>query len=167
MIESLENVLARIEEIKRRFLVRIPARPKREGFKELLGKLQEDNFSEAIEKAAKKYNIEPSLIKAIIKAESNFNPFATSKAGAQGLMQLMPQTAEALGVSNPFDPEQNIDGGVRYLRELLDDFNQNLILALAAYNAGPGKVREYKGVPPFRETQLYIKRVLQYYRDLS
>ena len=120
----------------------------------------------SIRKAAYKYRLPASLITGVIRAESNFQVKAVSRAGAQGLMQLMPQTARALGVENPFDIEENIDGGSRYLRKMLDSFGGNIKLALAAYNAGPEAVIKYGGkVPPYRETQQYVKRVLRYTRQ--
>lgn len=120
----------------------------------------------AIAKAAQKYNIDPNLIKAIVKAESGFNPNATSKAGAQGLMQLMPATAAGLGVTNSFDITQNIDGGTRYIKEKLTQFG-DVKLALAAYNAGPNSVIKYNGIPPYAETQNYVNTVLNYYNNFS
>ena len=116
----------------------------------------------SIHKAAQKYNLPPALIKAVIKAESNFDPNAVSSAGAQGLMQLMPATAEELGVKNSFDIEQNIDGGSHYLRKMLDKFGRNTKLALAAYNAGPGTVEKYDGNVPYPETRNYVKRVMRF-----
>jgi len=112
---------------------------------------------------SRKYNLDPSLIRAVITAESNWQPAAVSRKGAMGLMQLMPATARKTGVKNPFDPEQNIEGGTRYLRTLLDMFNGDLTLALAAYNAGPQTVRKFGGVPPIAETRRYIRKVLSMY----
>ena len=127
-----------------------------------------NRYDQIIRKAADKFKIDSALIKAIIKAESNFDHQAVSPVGAQGLMQLMPATASALQVENAFHPENNIEGGVRYLRYLLDIYRGNLTLALAAYNAGERNVAKYNNnVPPFRETQNYIKRVLSYYNSYS
>lgn len=119
-------------------------------------------FHHQIIQASQTYQVEEALIKAVIMAESGYNPRAVSHRGAQGLMQLMPATAKWLGVHDSFDPAMNIDGGVRYLRKLLDRFDGDMRLALAAYNAGSRYVRQYGGVPPFRATRAYIKKVMKY-----
>jgi soluble lytic murein transglycosylase-like protein len=117
-----------------------------------------------ITRVSRRYNIDPHLIKAIIQAESDFNHRAVSKQGAQGLMQLMPATARELRVLNPFNPQENIDGGTRYFRRLMNTFGGNVKLSLAAYNAGPGQVLQAKGVPPIPETIRYVNKVLRQYR---
>jgi len=122
-------------------------------------------YSRLINKKSDQYRIESSLLKAVIKVESNWNSKAVSHAGAMGLMQLMPTTADDLNVTNPFNPEENIDGGARYLRYLLDKFDGNLSHALAAYNAGPTRVKRHRGIPPIKETQQYVKRVLSLYNN--
>lgn len=119
-------------------------------------------FAAEIESASTRYGIDPSLLTGLIRAESNFDPDAGSPAGAQGLTQLMPETARSLGVTDPTDPAQSIDGGARFLSEQLRAFGGDPELALAAYNAGPGAVQQYGGVPPYAETQAYVKRVLGY-----
>jgi soluble lytic murein transglycosylase-like protein len=121
------------------------------------------DYDNIITRAAETYDIPKKLIQSVIKQESNFNPNAVSYAGASGLMQLMPATASYLGVQNSFDPEQNVFGGAKYLRQMLDMFDGSTTLALAAYNAGPGNVKKYGGIPPFNETQNYVKKVTGYY----
>jgi len=120
-------------------------------------------YGPLIQKASDKYKVDYSLVKAVIKAESNFNHKAVSPKGAQGLMQLMPATASDLGVEDPFSAEDNVRGGTRYLRAMIDRYG-DWKHALAAYNAGPGAVDQYGGIPPYRETREYVERVLHYYR---
>jgi soluble lytic murein transglycosylase-like protein len=126
-----------------------------------------EKYDPLIWRTAEKYRVDYALVKAVIKAESNFNPLAISNAGAKGLMQLMPKTADALRVNDPFHPQENIEGGVRHLRYLLDLFQGNLHLVLAAYNAGEEAVFRYNDIPPYRETRTYIQRVLKYFRNYS
>ena len=126
------------------------------------------SYIEIIRHHANSYRLEEALVKAVIKVESDYQPRIVSKKGAQGLMQLIPETARSLKVSNPFDPSENIRGGSEYLRRMLDLFNDDLELALAAYNSGPTTVKRYGGVPPYDETRNYVKRVkhyLDYYRQ--
>jgi soluble lytic murein transglycosylase-like protein len=118
-----------------------------------------DRFDELIAVHSREQGVSPVLVKAVIQVESGFNPSAVSPRGALGLMQLMPATARELGVHNPFHPEQNIRGGVTYLKRLLDMYDQDVTLALAAYNAGPGSVAKYGTVPPYRETRDYVRRI--------
>jgi len=121
-------------------------------------------YDRDIVRVSRRYNVDPYLIKAIIQTESDFDHRAVSKHGAQGLMQLMPETAKELSVFNPFNPQENINGGTRYFRDLLEIFDGNIKLSLAAYNAGPGTVRRAQGVPPIPETIRYVKKVLRQYR---
>jgi len=120
-----------------------------------------------IELAAARHDIDPNLVRAVIRAESNYRHDAVSHAGAMGLMQLMPNTAASLGVTNPFDIRQNINGGTEYLRRMLDMFDQDVDLALAAYNAGQGAVRRHGGIPPFAETQAHVPRVRQFFEEYT
>jgi soluble lytic murein transglycosylase-like protein len=116
-------------------------------------------YEEIIQEAAAEYEMDADLIRAVMQAESAFHPFAVSRAGAEGLMQLMPDLADEMGVANAFDPRENIRGGARYLKRLLDYHQGDLDLTLASYNAGPGNVERYGGVPPFRETKNYIRTI--------
>ncbi|HVO54558.1 MAG TPA: lytic transglycosylase domain-containing protein [Solirubrobacterales bacterium] len=122
-------------------------------------------FAAEIEAAAAKYRLDPDLLAGLIKAESNFDPTVGSGAGAQGLTELMPSTAASVGVKDPHDPAESIDGGAHVLREMLDKFGGDTELALAAYNAGPGAVEQYGGIPPYSETQAYVPRVLGFAED--
>ena len=130
-------------------------------------KAQTTDIDKIIETFADKYNVDGDFIKAIIKQESGFNPKATSKKGAMGLMQLMPKTAESLGISDAYNPWENVEGGVKYIKGFLDKYNNNHELALAAYNAGPGAVNRYGGVPPYKETQNYIKAIMSNYNKIK
>jgi hypothetical protein len=123
------------------------------------------SLDEIFEQASRKYNVPLNLLKAIGKAESNFNPDAVSRSGAQGVMQLMPATAAELGVTDSFDPEQNIMGGSKYISDLLKRYDGDTKLALAAYNAGMGNVKKYGGIPPFKETQNYVVKVIKYMEE--
>ena len=118
-------------------------------------------YEDIIQEAARTYDIDAALIRAVMQAESAFHPYIVSKAGAEGLMQLMPELADEMGVADSFDPRENIMGGARYLKQLLDQHNGNIALTLASYNAGPGNVKRYGGVPPFKETRNYVKTIKQ------
>ena len=128
------------------------------------GNKTEQRFHPIILQAANRYQVDPALVKAIIMAESGYDPRAVSKVGAKGLMQLMPATAEELGVEDSFNPKHNINAGVGYFKKLLNRFGGDVKLALAAYNAGTRKVRQYQGIPPFKATRYYIKKVFEYYQ---
>lgn len=125
------------------------------------------SYDRVIAQMARRYEVDPALVKAVVHAESAFNPYATSHKGASGLMQLMPGIAEIYGVNNIYDPVQNIRAGVRYLRDLLTQYNDKVHLAVAAYNAGPTAVARYRGIPPFDETQEYVRKVLRYKKHYS
>jgi soluble lytic murein transglycosylase-like protein len=124
----------------------------------------QQDIEAAIDDAAARHHVDPSLVRSVVKVESNFNPNAVSRKGAMGLMQLMPSTARSLNVANPFDPAQNVEAGVRHLRRLLDSYGGNVRLSLAAYNAGSGAVARSAGVPHFRETQDYVRRITNLYQ---
>jgi soluble lytic murein transglycosylase-like protein len=123
----------------------------------------EKEIDAAIEQAASKHNVDANLVRSVIKVESNFNPNAVSRKGAMGLMQLMPQTARQLQVRNPFDPEQNVDAGVRHLKQLMENYNGDVKLTLAAYNAGAGAVNRSAGIPHYAETRNYVRRITDLY----
>jgi soluble lytic murein transglycosylase-like protein len=183
--QNIESILHRIDSIKRRFSISQPnrfqetlqkemntdqvkkARPKSAG--ELSGSEQpvhaESPYEEIIEAAADRYRIPAALIRAVIKQESNFNAEAVSQKGAMGLMQLMPETADLLGVSDPFKPDENIFGGTQYLVDLISRYDGNLNKALAAYNAGPKRVQD--SIPNIRETRNFVDSVLHYYESFS
>ena len=144
--------------------------PQGQGYKKIISEHKphkKRGYDHIIRRNSEKYNIEPAIIKAVITAESNWNPEAVSHKGAIGLMQLMPSTAKDMQVSNPFDPEDNIEGGTKYLRHLLNRFNGDLDLALAAYNAGPAKVEKSGGIPAIGETNKFVRSVIEIYRGKS
>ncbi|MBI4773119.1 MAG: lytic transglycosylase domain-containing protein [Deltaproteobacteria bacterium] len=149
----------------RRYFTNVPTSPR---FRPFLGMGKEalKNYDGLIRRYAKKYGLDTALVKAVIKAESEFDPKAVSCVGAAGLMQLMPGTASDMDVNDPFEPSENIEGGCRYLRTLLDRF-RTVHLALAAYNAGPENVSKYNGIPPFKETRGFVTRVMRYYSEFN
>ncbi len=172
MIRGLDGVLARIEQLQT-YLDSgqrgdLPAAGVPASFSAVLSETVRGDgpaapasgkpFAQLIQQAAARYGVDPRLVTEVISAESDFNPRSVSRAGARGLMQLMPENCREYNVADPFDPAQNIDGGVRHLKDMLNQFGR-LDLALAAYNAGPGAVRRYGGIPPYRETQAYVSRI--------
>jgi soluble lytic murein transglycosylase-like protein len=178
LTSTLTEVLARIQELTPQVQAApAPAITGSAGFSEALevaGSSGETDaasgaasYSAAIDAAGQRYGVDPLLLQSVIQQESGFNPDATSAAGAQGLMQLMPSTAASLGVTDPYDPVQSIDAGAQYLSSKLDEYGGNTSLALAAYNAGSGAVARYGGIPPYPETQNYVQDVLGRYQQLA
>ncbi len=155
---------AALQQALMRVPVRAPTASQRTGFAATLANVHTTPipFQAEIVAAANKYGVDPALLAALVKAESNFNPSAQSRVGAKGLTQLMDATARGLGVTNSFDPSQSLDAGAKFLSGLLRQFHGNESLALAAYNAGPGVVQKYGGIPPYQETQRYVPKVLGY-----
>lgn len=146
----------------------VPSSPKYQLYrKSTISRYLPDKYDHLISEAAKRNGLSFPLIKAVIKVESNFNPRAVSRKGAKGLMQLMPENIKLMNIYNPFDPWENIMGGSRYLRNMLDRFDGSLKLALAGYNAGPVRVEQYKGIPPYQETRNYVRKVIRYYNHLK
>jgi hypothetical protein len=148
-IDVPSNQIDHFEEDFSAFLVQLPAPARAQSLNEIINSMSQ------------LHHLDPDLVNSIILSESRFNTRAVSPKGAQGLMQLMPQTAAELGISNPFDPGQNVDGGTHYLRELLERYNADLVKALAAYNAGPQQVEKYGGVPPYHETRAYVAKIVR------
>ncbi|MDI3542782.1 MAG: hypothetical protein PWP57_385 [Candidatus Atribacteria bacterium] len=156
---NLEKIISRIGEIESRFSQRVSSSEERTMRGDDKYATSPDTFDDLIKEYAQKYQLDYRLAKRVVEVESNFNPNAVSPRGAMGLMQLMPQTCRDLGVQDPFNERENLEGGMRYLRDLLNQFG-SLPLALAAYNAGPSRVNEYGGIPPFPETQDFVKKVI-------
>lgn len=166
-MDSVQRVMQRIAAIEQRFQQMQPqaaagsfAAAMSRAEKSGAGSAGRQEIAAMVQAAADKYNVDAKLALAVAETESDLVPNAVSPAGAAGVMQLMPTTARGLGVSNVYDPRQNIDGGVRYLRQMLDSFGGDVVKALAAYNAGPEAVRKYSGVPPYPETRAYVDKVL-------
>lgn len=155
---SRESIVLRPDPLPELAIPHPPAAP-------LIPIVGEERYDPIIARVSERHQVDPALVKAVIRAESAYDHKAVSNRGAVGLMQLMPNTARALGVDDAFNPERNIDGGVKYLRQLMDQFDGDVRLALAAYNAGSKKVRKYQGVPPFKQTRGYLKKVFRYYRS--
>jgi len=189
-IEGLQNALARINDIQSRIESLSPDSAELQSTSNVFGQVlnnalqvqgdeQNDSsdetpalrlqpntqLAELIQQQSQAQQVDPDLVKAVIRQESGFNPKAVSHVGAQGLMQLMPGTASGLGVTDSFNPQQNVAGGAKYLKNLLNKYDQSVPMALAAYNAGPGAVDKYHGVPPYKETQNYVKNVMKSYRN--
>jgi len=188
MFENISAIEMRMQEIKAKFnTFNAPVAPPQGtpetsgvNFSRILSSMQEaqmklpasssggggeQDYANSINEAARQWKLDPALLKAVVKQESGFNASAVSGAGAMGLMQLMPDTARELGVNNPMDARENLMGGAKYLRSMLDRFDGNLTKALAAYNAGPGAVEQHGGVPPYQETQHYVENILAMYAD--
>ena len=171
-----EILKQKINEIQNRLPIRMNIPGGNKSFEEVLDRTMEKATSkwnkeelfqiieEKIQSVSRKYNINPNLLKAVIKQESDFNPFALSEKGAMGLMQIMPSTAKSLGLTDVWDIDQNIDGGARYLKQQLDKFT-DIKHAIAAYNAGPGAVINYSGIPPYAETRDFVEKVMQYFME--
>lgn len=178
-LTSLDMTLQRINMIEQQFqsLISYGNEKPAEDFQKILDSsienkknpqsVSKSEIDSLIDKYSEKAGLDSDFVKAVINQESGFNPNATSKCGAMGLMQLMPGTAQGLGVTNAYDPEQNIEGGTKYLKGLMDRFDNNKSLALAAYNAGPNAVKKYGGIPPYQETQNYVKNVLGRYEKMK
>ncbi len=153
-----------LEEIREKVNIRIDKSfPKNEVISYTKDLKDAKSIEDLIVRLSKKHGVDPALVKAVVEVESNFDPKAMSSVGAKGLMQIMPDTAKDLGIKDPFDPEDNLEGGIRYLKRLLNKYDNDISLALAAYNAGPGNVDKHNGVPPFTETRNYVRKVLKAY----